>query len=210
MTEPRYKNLLVWEPFPFLVLFVLVVVAGSIRPSDAPVAFWIAAGLTLVATVYFVVAFIVQGRRSKANPDAEGNLRTLDGLTLIESAHNDDEVAPFVAVADVHRHQAAIEVTLTRGGDRVSAVLVPKASRWMGLRYRIGVQLVAGSQVRHVGFLPDQVERRWADQLGELRRANLFAQVPARIRGSARPFTVELDVSGLEDAIARRRAGTGA
>ena len=204
MPEPRYKSLLVWEPFPYILLFVLVVIAGSISPGAAPIAFWIAAVLAGLATVFFIIAFVVTGRGGRGNPDAEGNLRSLDGLEIVSAGHDDGETRPFVSVEDARRHQASIEIALAHGGEHLRAVLVPRASRWLSLRYRVGVQLVAGDRIRHAGFLPDTAEQHWVDRLGALRREGAFVSVPARIRGAERPRAVELDVSGLAAAIEAR------
>lgn len=199
---PRYKSLLIWEPFPYLLLFVLVVIAGSIRPDAAPIAFWIAAVLAGLAVIFFAITFVIAGRRTRANPDGDGNLRTLSGLNLLRAEHSNAAVSPFVTVADTQRHQAAIDTALARGGEHPRAVLIPRASRWLSPRYRVGVQLLAGDRIRHAGFLPEAVERNWADRLDTLRARNTFAEVPARIKGAGRPYLVEIDLSGLETVLA--------
>lgn len=201
MSEPRNKSLLHWEPFSYVLLVVLVILAGSLNPQGAPIAFWIAAVFAAAATVFFLIAFVSYGRRSRLNPDPSGNLRSLADITLVAAEHVDAETNPSVTVADVHRHQTAIEIVRTHGGEQVRAVLVPRSSRWLSRRYRVGVQLVAAGEIRHAGFLPDAVDERWREQLGALRDDDRYVEVPALIRGSQRPFSVDLDVSGLPAAL---------
>ena len=42
---------------------------------------------------------------------------------------------------------------------------------------------------------------RWRDALDALRQRGRYVRVPAHIVGTSRPFTVELDLSGLEAAL---------
>jgi hypothetical protein len=58
--------------------------------------------------------------------------------------------------------------------------------------------------IKHAGFVPDAVDARWREELGAVRRREVFVSVPARITGKARPFGVELDLSGLAAASASR------
>ena len=103
----------------------------------------------------------------------------------------------MVPVDDVRRHQPAIELARIHGGTEQSAVLVPRASRWLKRRYRIGVQLVGGDRPRHAGFLSRAAEDRWIELLdGRLERGE-YVRVPAIITGASRPYGVELDLSGL-------------
>ncbi|TFV98716.1 hypothetical protein [Orlajensenia leifsoniae] len=201
MSEPRNKSLLHWEPFAYILLVVLVVLAGSLDPQGAPVAFWIAAVFAAAATVFFLIAFVSYGRRSRLNPDPSGNLRSLSDITIVPAQHVAAETNPTVTVVDVGRHQSAIDIVRSRGGAKVRAVLVPRASRWLSRRYRIGVQLVAAGEIRHAGFLPDAVDERWRDRLGALRDDDSYVEVPAVIIGSQQPFSVDLDVSGLPAAL---------
>lgn len=210
MHEPRYKSLWQWEPFPYLLLFVLAVAAGTIRPDVAPTLFWIALVLVVAAAGYLVAALVADRRRARLSPDAWGNLAGLDGLEIIEAEHVASELNPVAAVADTHRHQAAIEIAGIHGGEAMRAILVPRASRWLSLRYRIGVQLQAGGVIKHAGFVPDAVDARWRDELGALRRRGAFVSVPARITGAGRPFGVELDLSGLAAAAASAAESSGA
>lgn len=198
VSAPRRKPLLAWEPLPYLVVAVLLVATSAIRPESPPWLFW-PFTVALVAAIGWVAAGLV--RRRRTNPDQWGDLVTLDGIDLVDAPHLEREVRAIAPVADTRRHQPAIELARLHGGADQPAVLVPRASRWLSRRYRIGVQLVGGDRPRHAGFLGDAVDATWRDRLDELAQAGRYARVPARITGAARPFGVELDLSGLERAL---------
>lgn len=198
MSAPRRKPLLLWEPFPYLVLLVALLATGFIRPGAEPWLFWPFMVLLAASLVYLVVS-ISRDRRG-ANPDQWGNLLSLDGLTIVDAAGVEREVRTVSPVDDAARHQAAIELARLHGGAEQQAVLVPRASRWLGRRYRVGVQLVGGDRPRHAGYLGAAAEDRWVDRLDAMRGAGRYARVPARITGESRPFKVELDLSGLDQA----------
>jgi len=199
MPAPRFKPLHRWEPLPFLVLLVLLLLTGPIRPDGSPVLFWALVLLILVTIGWLGASLVGASRRS--NPDQWGDLSTLEGLDLVDAPRREREVRTVVPVDDVQRHQPAIELARLFGGAEQHAVLVPRASRWMSRRYRIGVQLVDGDRPRHAGFLGSAAEERWIDVLDGLREQGRFARVPAIITGASRPHGVELDLSGL-DAVA--------
>lgn len=200
MSAPRRKPLLRWEPLPFLVVLVLLIATGGVRPDSPPWLFW-PFNVLLVASLVWLVAVLVRGRR-RTNPDQWGDLRTLEGLELVEAPAPARAVRQVAPVADSHRHQPAIDLALLHGGADQHAVLVPRASRWLSMRYRIGVQLVGGGTPRHAGFLPEKVDATWRELLDGLALEGRYVQVPARITGDARPHGVELDLGGLE-ALAR-------
>ena len=60
------------------------------------------------------------------------------------------------------------------------------------------MQLVGGDRPRHAGFLGRAAQERWVDLLDGPRQQGGYVRVPAIIVGAARPFRVELDLSGLE------------
>ena len=195
MPAPRSKPLLSWEPLPFLVLVVLLLLTGVVRPESPPVLLW-ALILGIVAALVWLVLSLVRASRQR-NPDQWGDLSTLEGLTLVDASRVAREVRSVVPVDDVRRHQPAIELARIHGGTEQSAVLVPRASRWLKRRYRIGVQLVGGDRPRHAGFLSRAAEDRWIELLdGRLERGE-YVRVPAIITGASRPYGVELDLSGL-------------
>ena len=195
MPAPRSKPLLSWEPLPFLVLVVLLLLTGVVRPESPPALLW-ALILGIVAALVWLVLSLVRASRQR-NPDQWGDLSTLEGLTLVDASRVAREVRSVVPVDDVRRHQPAIELARIHGGTEQSAVLVPRASRWLKRRYRIGVQLVGGDRPRHAGFLSRAAEDRWIELLdGRLERGE-YVRVPAIITGASRPYGVELDLSGL-------------
>jgi hypothetical protein len=195
MPAPRSKPLLAWEPLPFLVLFVLALVASLARPDSSPWAFWLVIVIVLAAAVWLAVSLVQAGR--PANPDRWGDLSTLEGLDLVDAPGVDRAVRSIVPVVDTQRHQPAIELARLHGGAEQAAVLVPRASRWLSRRYRVGVQLVGGDRPRHAGFLGMAADDRWRDTLDAARSRGEYVRVPALITGATRPYAVELDLSGL-------------
>jgi hypothetical protein len=195
MPAPRSKPLLAWEPLPFLVLFVLALAASLVQPDSAPWVFWFVIVIVLAAAVWLAVSLVQAGR--PANPDRWGDLSTLEGLELVDAPGVDRAVRSVVPVVDTQRHQPAIELARLHGGAEQAAVLVPRASRWLSRRYRVGVQLVGGDRPRHAGFLGMAAEDRWRDTLDAARTRGRYVRVPALITGAARPYAVELDLSGL-------------
>ncbi|KRE26237.1 hypothetical protein [Agromyces sp. Soil535] len=196
MPAPRSKPLLAWEPFPLLVVIVLLLFTGVIRPDAPPVLFWPFVLVVLAALGWFVASLVRATRRT--NPDQWGDLSSLDGLDVIDAPRRERVVRSVVPVEDTNRHQPAIELARLFGGPEQHAVLVPRASRWLSRRYRIGVQLVGGDRPRHAGFLGRVAEERWVELLDGMRERGAFVRVPAIVTGESRPYAVELDFSGLE------------
>ncbi|WP_394551609.1 hypothetical protein ACDF64_12135 [Agromyces sp. MMS24-JH15] len=197
---PRYKSLLRWEPFPYLLLLVVLLLTGFVRPSSPPWLLWPLV-LGIAACLAWIAVKVAQERRP-ANPDQWGNLSSLADLRLVDAPGAEREVRAVVHVEDAQRHQAAIELARIHGGPDQHAVLVPRASRWLSMRYRIGVELVGGAErgdrPRHAGFLRHDAEERWGALLDTRGAAGEYLRVPARITGESRPFGVELDLSGAE------------
>ncbi|SIO16600.1 hypothetical protein [Agromyces cerinus] len=196
MPAPRSKPLLAWEPFPYLVVFVLLLLTGIVRPEGPPWLLWPFLAILAAAVAWLIVGLVRGSRRS--NPDQWGDLTSLDGLELVDAERVERGVRAVAPVVDEHRHQPAIELARLYGGPEQHAVLVPRASRWLSRRYRIGVQLVGGDRPRHAGFLSAAADDRWRDLLDGMREHGSYARVPALITGSSRPYGVELDLSGLE------------
>jgi hypothetical protein len=192
---PRSKPLLRWEPFPFLVLLVLLLLTGVVRPDGPQVPFWLLVAAILAALGWLVVSLVSASRRT--NPDQWGDLVSLEGITIVDAPHFDRRVRMVVPVEDAQRHQPAIELARLYGGTEQHAVLVPRASRWMSRRYRIGVQLVGGDRPRHAGFLGHAAQERWVDLLDEMRGRGEYVRVPSVVTGASRPYGVELDLGGL-------------
>jgi hypothetical protein len=198
---PRFVHPLRWEPLPYLVLLVLLVLTGLVRPESGA-AFAVLVGAIVLAAAWLVSVFVRE--RRMRNPDPMGDLTSLDGLDLVEASSAGGTLRTVVPVADAHRHQAAIDLARLHGGADQHAVLVPRARRWLSPRYRIGVQLVGEGRPRHAGFVADAADATWRDRLDALREAGRYARVPARIEGTARPFRVDLDFSGLPAVLDER------
>ncbi|MFE5673341.1 hypothetical protein ACFQ58_17210 [Agromyces sp. NPDC056523] len=194
MSAPRFVSPLRWEPLPYLVLVMLLVLTGAVRPESGLGYVLLLAGIGLAAA-WLVMGFLRE--RRMRNPDPMGDLTSLDGLEIVDASSAAGAVRMVVPVADVYRHQAAIEIARVHGGIDQHAVLVPRARRWLSPRYRIGVQLVGFDHPRHAGFVADAADARWRDDLDALSVRGVYVRVPARIEGAARPFRVDLDLSGL-------------
>lgn len=195
MSAPRFVHPLRWEPLPYLVLLVLLVLTGLIRPESG------AAFVVLVAAIAAAGAWLVSlflRERRMRNPDPMGDLASLDGLDLVDAPSAGGAFRTVVPVGDAHRHQAAIELARLHGGVDQHAVLVPRARRWLSPRYRIGVQLVGEGRPRHAGFVADAADATWRDRIDALREDGRYVRVPARIEGASRPYRVDLDFSGLQ------------
>lgn len=201
MPARRRKSFWRWEPLPYLIVLILLVITSSVPPSSAPVLFCISAVVTAAVTVTFVAMWIAQARRPNPNPNTSGDLSTLDGLTILDAAPSD---GPKVPVEGVRHHQSAIEATqafAAGAGQAVTAVLVPGAARLLTLRLRVSVQLISAERIHHAGYLPERADDRWQDDLARLRESGIFVRVPAAVRGGARSFTVELDLGELAAAV---------
>ncbi|WP_344374742.1 hypothetical protein [Agromyces tropicus] len=198
MPAPRFVPPARWEPLPYLVLVVLLVLTGVIRPESGP--WYVLLVVAIVAAAAWILVLFLRERRMR-NPDPMGDLSTLDGLAVVEAPAVASAVRTVVPVIDVHRHQAAIDLARLHGGVDQHAVLVPRARRWLSPRYRIGVQLVGDPTPRHAGFLGDAADARWRDALDRERGRGRYVRVPAQVTGTARPYGVELDLSGLEAAL---------
>lgn len=199
VSAPRFVHPLRWEPLPYLVLLVLLVLTGLIRPESGP-AFGALVAAIAAAGAWLATVFVRE--RRMRNPDPMGDLTALDGLDLVDAPAAGGALRRMVPVADAHRHQPAIDLARLHGGADQHAVLVPRARRWLSPRYRIGVQLVGDGRPRHAGFVADGADATWRDRLDALRERGRYARVPARIEGSARPFRVDLDLSGLPATLA--------
>ncbi|BDZ66032.1 hypothetical protein [Agromyces mangrovi Wang et al. 2018] len=197
MSAPKRKPLGQWEPLPYLVVLALAVAISLARPEVAPFAFWPLL-VAVTAAAAWLVATLVRDSRSTRNPDRWGDLRTLDGIRVIDAPGLPRAVSGVVPVLDAQRHQSTIDLARIHGGSEQRAVLVPRASRWMSWRYRVGVQLVGGTRPHLAGFLPEVADERWREVLDRLRGHGAYVRVPATIVGAERPFRVELDLSGLE------------
>jgi len=202
MTIAR-KPLWRWDPFWYILVFLLLVVANLFQAAQLTVAFGIAVGVLIAVACVVVGALIMSLVRGPGNPDSSGNLSALDGLELIDAAQIDaaQTDAPNTAVAHTSKRQSAIDAAGAFGGEDLRAILVPGATAWFGRRLRVSVQLVADGRIFHAGFLPPELDGHWNELLLPLRRRNAYLRVPARIHGRSRPYTVSLDLGGASPAV---------
>ncbi|MEO8908335.1 MAG: hypothetical protein ABI310_09705 [Microbacteriaceae bacterium] len=200
----RRKPIWQWEPAAYILLFLLLFVTSALQVTGPTVAFWIFLGLAGAVALIVVFGLFGSGRRGRRNPDAYGNLTTLTGLILVPTPESENA---RTVVADTARHQNAIDAAAAFGGDTLSAVLVPRATRWLGRRYRVAVQLVAGDGQRifHAGFLPLELGEDWDALLLPLRADGRYLRVRAFILGTRRPFAVELDLGSVTAALGNAR-----
>ncbi|NNC13338.1 hypothetical protein HII28_15815 [Planctomonas sp. JC2975] len=194
MTRALRKPLWRWEPAPYVLLILLLLVTGSIRPDRLPVVYWILFAITVLVAAWLLVQVVMQLVHGPRNPDAAGMLSSLEGIELVPLAASD---APRTPVVDTARHQGALDSAQARAGRTPVAVLVPDATRWLALRIRIAVHVVASDRVYHVGFLPDQATARYNAELGALASRNLFVSAPATVMGTSQPYRLQLDLGSL-------------
>jgi hypothetical protein len=194
MTRTLRKPLWRWEPGPYLLLILLLIATASIPPRRLPVLYTVLFVLTAIVAVVLLVLLVRQGLRGRRNPDPAGILTSLDGLELVPLGATD---APITPVADTARHQAALESVRVRAGASPVAVLVPDATRWLGLRIRIAVHLVAGDRVYHVGFLPDRATERYNEGLRALAARRAYVSARSTITGAAARYGLDVDLGAL-------------
>lgn len=203
MIRTLRKPLWRWEPAPYLLLIVLAAVTVSISPNGAPVAYWTLLTLTVVVAAIAVTLLVVSLVRGRSNPDSAGMLSGIDDLELVPL---DAGSAPATPVADTNRHRAALESVAARAVGIPTAVLVPDATRWLGLRIRIAVHLVVPGKVYHVGFLPEQATVAYTAGLRALAARRRFVSPPVRSFATDPPYKLELDLGALSAVLEQRAA----
>lgn len=193
MPRPRRKPFWRWAPLPWLVLFLLMAATSPLYDLHAVGAYAAGIVVTIAYAVVLFIALAIGARRRGPNFTAEGQLKRLEGLELVESAGGGSPST----VADVHRHQYAISAAAARGAGGLRALLVPDAGTWWSLRSDVAVYLIAGDRFHHVGRLSDHAQVAWQSVLDELRAAGRYAVVPAEVAGVERSFTVDVRLDGL-------------
>jgi hypothetical protein len=173
-------------------------VTGSINPSNSPIAYWVALSITAAVLLVALGRLVVRLSRGRPPIDDDGNIQRLSELTIVTVEGSD---GPRTPVGETYRHQSAIEAARSLGGAQLVALLVPDATRWFGLRLRVGVQLVADERVYHAGFLEQPSDQRWNEILRPLRAERRLVSVPVAIAERAGSLTITLDLSGVDDAI---------
>ncbi|WP_291056052.1 hypothetical protein [Herbiconiux sp.] len=182
----KRKPLWRWEVFLFAVVLVLAMAASLVSRIGGVLGAVLSIAL-LVLAIVAALLLIVPLLRPKGR-DSENTRTSLEGLDLVE-------IAPVhtVRVLESERRQTGIEAARAKTKGEPTAILTPDASRWLGLRLRIAVDLRAGDgQLYRAGFLPPELEPAWNARLLPLASEHAAAEVQARIVGTERPFRVEV------------------
>ena len=95
MPARRSKPITRWEPAPFLVLVVLLLLTTFVRPDAPPVLFWGLIVLIVAALGWLVVSLVRSARRE--NPDQWGDLATLEGLEIVDAPRRSSAVRACVS-----------------------------------------------------------------------------------------------------------------
>ena len=160
-------------------------------PDGPPALFWLLVVAVLAALAWLVVSLVQATRRTTPT---SGRPVDPQGLDLVDAPRREREVRTDVPVEDANRRQPAIEFARPTAA-RQDAVLVPREP-WLSLvpRRRAAGRRRPASARR---FLGSAAQERWVDLLDGLCQQGGYVRVPAMIVGAARPFRVELDLSGL-------------
>jgi hypothetical protein len=205
--SPRRKPLWRWEVFLFAVVLLLAIVSGFLVRADWGIGGAIAVVALLVVAVAAAGFLIVPLLRPNGR-DSENTLRTVEGVELVPfgalvALHGPDagpdpgaDAEPrTVRVLQSERRQSAIEAARAKSAGEPKGVLTPDASRWLGRRLQVAVDLVADDgAVYRAGFLPPEIDGRVDALVQPLAARGAAAVVPVRVVGAERPFRVEIDV----------------
>lgn len=191
--SPRRKPLWRWEVFLFAVVLLLAIVSGFLVRADWGLGGAIAVIALLVVAVAAAGLLIIPLLRPNGR-DSENTRRTVEGVELVP-LDADDSDSRSVRVLQSERRQSAIEAARAKSAGEPRGVLTPDASRWLGRRLQVAVDLVADDgAVYRAGFLPPEIDGRVDALVRPLAARGAAAVVPVRVVGAERPFRVEIDV----------------
>jgi hypothetical protein len=178
-----------WDPFLLGVVLVASLVGGIFERLDVPVLSVVALAVLLTvaaaAAVLLVLPLFVRAMRR----DGEGTLTLGPGVTLTPA--ETDDVLPVV---DGNRYQGSIEAAIAHGTSPFAAVLVPRATAWLGRDYRVAVDLLIGQRVYRAGYLPREIDQRVDAALAPLAKSGHYVTVPASILNQKRPYSLRVAV----------------
>ncbi|MCU1475590.1 MAG: hypothetical protein JWQ64_283 [Subtercola sp.] len=178
-----------WDPFLLGVVLVASLVGGIFERLDVPVLSVVALAVLLTvaaaAAVLLVLPLFVRAMRR----DGEGTLTLGPGVTLTPA--ETDDVLPVV---DGNRYQGSIEAAIAHGTSPFTAVLVPRATAWLGRDYRVAVDLLIGQRVYRAGYLPREIDQRVDAALAPLAESGHYVTVPASILNQKRPYSLRVAV----------------
>lgn len=193
--SPRHKPLWRWEVFLFAVVLLLAIVSGFLVRAD-----WgIGGAIAVVALLVVAVAaagFLIVPLLRPSGRDSENTRRSVEGVELVPLEGDvSDSGSRTVRVLQSERRQSAIEAARAKSAGEPRGVLTPDASRWLGRRLQVAVDLVADDgAVYRAGFLPPEIDGRVDALVQPLAARGAAAVVPVRVVGAERPFRVEIDV----------------
>ncbi|WP_136640926.1 hypothetical protein [Subtercola vilae] len=210
---PRQK-LPLWRWDPFLVAAVLgfSIVAALFQRLDIAVVSPIALTLLLSAAVLAALLEVLPFFVPRLRRDGEGSLALRQETELLppghpvaaagsaprdSTAHDSTAHDSTLPVVDAQRHQGSIEAALARGGPEFVAVLVPRATAWMGRDYRVAVDLLVGERLYRAGFLPRESDQAIAAQLVPFADRKQYRTVPVGIRTTTKGRVITVDVGPL-------------
>ncbi|WP_291036712.1 hypothetical protein [Herbiconiux sp.] len=193
--SPRHKPLWRWEVFLFAVVLLLAIVSGFLVRADWGIGGAIAVVALLVVAVAAAGFLIVPLLRPNGR-DSENTRRSVEGVELVPLEGDvSDSGSRTVRVLQSERRQSAIEAARAKSAGEPRGVLTPDASRWLGRRLQVAVDLVADDgAVYRAGFLPPEIDGRVDALVQPLAARGAAAVVPVRVVGAVRPFRVEIDV----------------
>lgn len=183
----RLKPLWRWEAFLFVLVLVLAMAASLVARVEWGIAGAVLAIALLVvavaaAALLVVPLFLPRGR------DSENTRKTLAGVDLVPI-----EPARTVRVLESERRQTGIEAARAKSAGQPVGVLTPDASRWLGRRLHIAVDLLADDgRIYRAGFLPPELDPVLVPLLHELGARGEAASVAVTVVGERRPFRVEV------------------
>jgi hypothetical protein len=195
--SPRRKLLWRWEVFLFAVVLLLAIVSGFLVRADWGIGGGIAV-VALLAVAIVAAGLLVVPLLRPNGRDSENTRRSVEGVELVPLDGQDDDAgadARSVRVLQSERRQTAIEAARAKSAAEPRGVLTPDASRWLGRRLQVAVDLVADDgAVYRAGFLPPEIDAGVDALVRPLAARGAAAVVPVRVVGAERPFRVEVDV----------------
>ena len=183
-----------WDPFLVAVVLSLSIVAGIFQRIAVPIVSQVMVIALLVIAVAAALVLLAPFAVPRLRRDAEGSLTLTEHTVLLPVS--DSSPRETFPVVDSARYQASIDAAYARGGGSHTAVLVPRATRWLRRDYRVAVDLTIGTRVYRAGFLPQQIDQQLDAKLIGLAARHENVTVSAFIRETKRPYSLTVQVPG--------------
>ncbi|PPF87718.1 hypothetical protein C5B96_03815 [Subtercola sp. Z020] len=178
-----------WDPFLAALVLGLSLVAALFQRLDLPVITPIVMTLLLAVALAAALALVLPLFVPRLRRDGEGSLALSPSTVLVPVPAT--EVFPVV---DGHRHQTSIEAAEARGGSRLTAVLVPGATSWLGRDLRVAVDAHVGGRLYRVGYLPREIDQATDAALRPLAERGVYRTVPVSILNQKRPYKLQVSL----------------